>query len=177
MNQTEKNIEISRKFDYSNAIPEIQLISFLVQCCDYYYKQFIKICEEDEMKNEKLKYEYKTFEYQKTYSTKCEITIREKESSFSNLSCKSYESFQELVNAGRLNNVNSIVIVLDLSFKRGKNTALKNYENIFKISFKPYDIVFIRKSNYAEPNMDQIENDINQILNKFKFQNTIFCTK
>ena len=55
--------------------------------------------------------------------------------------------------------------------------ATKGHENLFKITFKPYNIVFTRKSNYADQNMDQIENVINEILKKFRVQNTIFCTK
>lgn len=53
----------------------------------------------------------------------------------------------------------------------------KEHENLFKISFNPYNIVFIRKSNYADSSMDNIENVINEILKKFSVQNTIFCTK
>ena len=54
----EREVEISREFDYSNSVPETQTISFLAQYCASYYKQLIKMCEEDEAKNEKLKSEY-----------------------------------------------------------------------------------------------------------------------
>ena len=173
----EREVEISREFDYSNSVPETQTISFLAQYCDSYYKQLIKMCEEDEEKNAKLKSEYKNFQYKKSYNTKYEVAIKEKGNSFSNLSCKTYDSFVEAVNSGHLINVDSVVITLDLLFKRGKDMATKEHENLFKISFKPYNIVFTRKSNYADPNMDQIENVINEILKKFRVQNTIFCTK
>ena len=61
----EREVEISREFDYSNSVPETQSISFLAQYCDSYYKQLIKMCEEDEEKNAKLKSEYKNFQYKK----------------------------------------------------------------------------------------------------------------
>ena len=47
----EREVEISREFDYSNSVPEVQSISFLAQYCDSYYKQLMKMCEEDEEKN------------------------------------------------------------------------------------------------------------------------------
>ena len=48
----EREVEISREFDYSNSVPETQSISFLAQYCDSYYKQLIKMREKDEEKNE-----------------------------------------------------------------------------------------------------------------------------
>lgn len=172
----EKEIEISREFDYSNSVPEVQNILFLAKYCYSYYVQLIKMCEEDEEKNRILKSEYKDFLYKKSFSSKYEVAIREKDV-FSSLACKTYDSLVEAANSGHLKNVESVVITLDLSFRRGKDMATKEHENLFKISFKPYNIVFIRKSNYADSSMDNIENVINEILKKFRVQNTIFCTK
>lgn len=178
MDQNElKEIEVSHDFDYSNVVAEIETISFLVQYCNSYYEQFIKMCEEDEEKNVKLKSEFKFFQYKKGYNAKFEVAIKEKGNSFSNLTCKNYESFVEAVNAGHLRNVDSVTITLDLSFKRGKEYETKEHENTFKISFKPYEITFKRKSNHDDATMNQIENVINEILKKFRVQNTIFCTK
>lgn len=172
----EKEIEISREYDYSNSVPEVQNILFLAKYCYSYYVQLIKMCEEDEEKNRILKSEYKDFLYKKSFSSKYEAAIREKDV-FSSLSCKTYDSLVEAANSGHLKNVESVVITLDLSFRRGRDMATKEHENLFKISFKPYNIVFIRKSNYADSSMDNIENVINKILKKFRVQNTIFCTK
>lgn len=178
MNQEEaREMEISHEFDYSNIVPEIQGVSFLVQYCESYYNQMIKMCEEDEEKNQKLKSEYKFYQYKKSYNAKFDVVIKEKNDNVSRLSCKTYESFIDAVNNKHLNNVESVVITLDLSFKRGKDLELSEHENIFKISFMPYNIIFTRKSNYEDENMDQIENIINEILKKFRVQNTIFCTK
>ena len=57
------------------------------------------------------------------------------------------------------------------------NTIDNSTNYLFKISFKPYDITFKRKSNFKDPVIDNIENNINELLKKFKTQNTIFCTK
>lgn len=172
----EKEIEISREYDYSNSVPEVQNILFLAKYCYSYYVQLIKMCEEDEEKNRILKSVYKDFLYKKSFSSKYEVAIREKDV-FSSLSCKTYDSLVEAANSGHLKNVESVVITLDLSFRRGRDMATKEHENLFKISFKPYNIVFIRKSNYADSSMDNIENVIHEILKKFRVQNTIFCTK
>ena len=64
----EREAEIYREFDYSNSIPEIQVVSLLIQYCDFYYKQLIKLCKEDEEKNERLKYEYKNYLYKKSFN-------------------------------------------------------------------------------------------------------------
>lgn len=104
----EREVEISRKFDYSNSVPEVQTISFLAQYCDSYYKQLMKMCEEDEEKNAKLKSEYKNFQYKKSYNTKYEVAIKEKGNSFSNLSCKTYDSFvgtSEILIGKKVNNL------------------------------------------------------------------------
>ena len=68
-------------------------------------------------------------------------------------------------------------IKLDLYYKRGKNDNLTDYENSFTIVFKPYEIIFARKSNHNEVNMNQIENNINEIMKKFPTANSVFCTK
>ncbi len=177
MDQTEREIEISNEFDYSNIVAEIQSISYLVQYCDALYNQLLKLMSIDEEKNEKLKYEFKNYEYKKTYDTKFEVTIRKKEYSLPNLNCKSYQSFIEAINSGHLKNIVSLTIELNLSYRRGKEMSLNEYQNNFKISFKPYDIKFIRKSNHNEIYMNQIENNINEILKMFKTQDSIFCTK
>lgn len=178
MDQNElREVEISNDFDYSNIVADVESISFLVQYCDSIYQQFSKICEEDEEKNLKLKSEFKCFQYKKTYSTGLEIAIRDKVKNFNTMSCKNLESFKEAINAGHLKGADSLNITLDLSFKRGKNFQQKEYENIFKITFKPYDIKFNRKSNHDDSTMNLVENQINDVLKKFKTQNTIFCTK
>ena len=173
----ERETQIIKEFDYSNAVPEIEIISFLIQYCESYYNQLIKLCEEDEEKNVKLKSEYKNFQYKKVYNTGFEINIKEKGKSFTSMTFKNYNTFIECYNTGHLNNIDSLVINLNLSFKRGKEFSLIEHENIFKISIKPYDIVFTRKSNFADPNMEQIENIINEIMKKFRVQNTIFCNR
>jgi len=176
-NVLEKEIEVSNEFDYSNIVAEIQTVSYLVQYCEALYNQLINMITEDEQRNEKLKSEFRNYQYKKSFNTKLEVSIKEKGQSFTGMTCKNYESFVEAVNNGHLKNVDSITITLDMSYKRGKDMAMREHENSFKFVFKPYDIKFIRKSNHNEENMNQIENNFNQILKQFKIQNSIFCTK
>ena len=173
----EKEVQVSNEFDYSNIVAEVQSISYLVQYCEALYNQLIKLASNDEEKNARLKSEFKNYEYKKTFNTKFEVLIKENGNSFANLNCKNYETFNEAVNSGHLKNVDTLTIELDLTYKRGKEFSLKDYENNFKIVFKPYNIKFTRKSNHSETFMNEIENNINEILKKFRVQNSIFCTK
>lgn len=179
MNQNEliKKIDVNNEFDYSNIVVDIQTLSYLVQYCESVYNQFQNLIIEDEQKNEKLKYEFKNYQYKKYYATKFDILVKKKDTNYSSINCKSYESFVDAINNNHLNNVDSLTITLNLSYRRGKETELVDYENEFKFIFKPWDIKFYRKSNYSEEVMNQIENNLNNILKKFKIQNSIFCTK
>lgn len=96
---------------------------------------------------------------------------------FNTVSCNDFISFQSVVNAGNLNNINSLEIKLEINFMRGKINEFVEYQNSFDIVFKPYDIKFIRVSNHNELKMNQVENYIKSILNKFQVVNTIFCSK
>ncbi len=169
--------EISNIFDYSNIVPEIEVIKYLVQYCESIYIEFINLVNEDEEKNKKFKIEFRNYMYKKSYETRFEISIRENTESYSSINCKSFADFNNVISSGHLKNVKSLIIYLDLYYKRGKEFEYDEYENSFIISFKPYEIKFTRKSNHNENTMNNIENNINSILKKFRVQNSIFCTK
>ncbi len=175
MNDLEKETVINHEYDYSNRIPLVENITYIIQYCDQIYTQFLKLIEEDEKKNERLKHEFQNYNYKKSYREEFEVKIRQK--NYNTLFCKNYNSFLEMVKNGQVLNIESLEIHLNLDYKKGKNANLTNYENTFNILFKPYQISFIRKSNHQEINMDQIENNLNEILKKFPIVNTIFCSK
>ena len=177
MDQTEeKEIEIRHTFDYSNSVPEEENILYLAQLCESFYNKMLQLFDAEEEKNKKLNSEYAYYEFKKSYTVGFSVEIREK-NIISTLSCKSYYALMDAVKQGHLKNVEKLVITLDLSYRRGKDLKLANHENLFKIVFEPYNITFIRHSNYDDVNMDQVENTINEVLKKFKIQNTIFCSK
>lgn len=160
-----------------NLIIQIQALSYLIKYCDDLFKQFIGMVKEEEQRNEKLKYEFQDYKYKKVYNTRFEVSIKDRGQSFSSMTCKSYESFIEAVNNKHLNNVSGVTIILDISYKRGKNMEFDEHKNNFQFIFKPYDIKFIRKSSFNEIDMNQLENNFNLILKQFKVQNSIFCTR
>ena len=81
------------------------------------------------------------------------------------------------LNDGNIKNLRGIDIKLCLDFKRGNGSNLVDYDNLFKITFEPYNITFIRKSNHNDEIMDQIEKKIVATMNQFQVINTIFCSK
>jgi len=166
---------INNEFDYSNIVPNIETISYLVQYCDQVYKQLIKLVEEDEEKNKQFKNEYKEWNYKKSYGQQFEVIVREK--NYNNITCRDYSQFISAVNGGNLNNISSMDIKLCMDFFRGKGENTVEHENSFTMSFKPYEIVFIRKSNYNDPSMNRIEEQINLIFKQFPIGNSIFCNK
>lgn len=167
---------INHEHDYSNRVPTVEAVTYLVQYCDQLAKQLTNLIEEDEKKNEQFKQEYREYKYKKSYySQPLEIYIREK--TFRNLTCKDYESFLSAVQTGNLKQVLGLDINLRLHFKRGRGNNLESCENTFSILFRPYEITTVRTSNYEDLNMDNIENQINQILEQFPVMNSIFCDK
>ncbi len=178
MEYNEEEIEtiINNKYDYSNIIATEENITYLVQYYDQIYSQFLKLIEEDEQRNEKLKYEFQVFNYKDSYSKIFKIKIRAKDY-YNTITCENYTVFVEAIRKGQLRNINSLEIEMNLDYKKGKSGNLTEHQNSFKIIFKPYEISFLRKSNHKEPNMDQIETTTNKLLNQFPVANTIFCTK
>lgn len=166
---------INNEFDYSNVVPTIEAISYLVQYCDQMNKQLTKLVEEDEEKNKQFKSEYKDYMYKKSYGQEFQVYIKEK--SYNNITCNDYESFSSAVKGGNLNQVTGLDIKLCMDFLRGKEEKLEEHENLFTIIFNPYDIKFARKSNYNDPNMNKVEEQINSILKQLPVANSIFCNK
>ena len=168
-------IVVNNEYDYSNILPTVDAITYLVQYCDEMNKQLTKLVEEDEEKNKQFKQEYKEYMYKKSYGQQLEVYIVEK--SYNNITCKDYSQFMSAVQGGKLNEIRSMNIKLCMDFYRGKGDNLEEYENSFIISFKPYEITFARKSNHNDQDMNQIEQQINDILKQFPVANCIFCNK
>ena len=174
---TNEDIEtvINKEYDYSNAIIDENCITYIANYCESVYNQFNLLIKEDEKRNEKVKYEYQNYNYKDTYQKKYEIRIRE--GNYNTTYCKSYNSLFEYIQTKKLNAIESIEIELDLSYKRGKNQSYKEHNNLFKMTFKPYNIKFTRKSNHNEQIMNQVEANLNQLLSSIPTVNTIFCSK
>ena len=166
---------VNNEHDYSNVLPVVNAITYLVKYCYEMNNQLIKLVDSDEIKNKEFKTEYKNYMYKKSYGQLFEVYIKDK--SFSSITCKDYDQFMSAVSGGSINNISSLEIKLCLDFYRGKGNNLEEHENSFIIKFNPYDIVFSRKSNHKDSNMDNIEMQIKNILDRFPVANCIFCNK
>lgn len=175
-NNEEVETTINNEFDYSNIIVDVEHLAHIIQYCDNVYSDFKTLLDENEKRNEKLKYEFQTFDYKKSYGNRLNIRISKK-NYYNDTSCKSYNSFMDAVHQGQLKNIAALEIELVLNYRRGTNFEFNEHENYFKIYFKPYDIKFFRKSNYNEKYMNQIEENMNAILKKFQIADSIFCSK
>lgn len=174
-NEMIQKMIINNENNYSDILPTAETVAYLVNYCDKVYKDFVSLLEEDEKKNEQYKLEYKNYMYKKSYADRFEVTIRNK--NYNNITCKSYDMFLSAIEDGNVKNVQSITINLELGFKRGKERDFEEHENEFKIEFKPFDTTFVRKSNHNDPSMNNIEEKIKMILERFPTMNTIFYTK
>lgn len=65
-NNEEVETTINNEFDYSNIVVGIENLAYIVQYCDNVYSHFKSLLDEDEKKNERLKYEFKNFDYKKS---------------------------------------------------------------------------------------------------------------
>lgn len=171
----EENKIILNEYDYSNAIVNKEYISYVIKYLDDVFRNFINLIKLDEEKNDKLKLEYRNYQYKKKFSEVFEISIKTK--NYNIIRCNSFSEFEQLVKLGNLDNINELDIRLCLDYKSGLYNSLVDYNNLFDIKIKPYDIKFIRKSNHKEESINQIENNIDEMLKKFPTINTIFCTK
>lgn len=163
---------IQNQHYYSTIIPTGECITFLVQyCCDEYDK-FIALTEEVE-KNKEQHGEY-NYSFQKG-TTVFEISVRGK--MYSNVVCHNLQEFEDSIQEKGLKDISSLEIKMHLNFKRDREDAGSEHQNEFTITFKPYEISFIRKSNFNETMMNQIETNIDELLKRFPSINSIFSAK
>ena len=76
-NTNETEVIVNPEYDYSNIIPDKEYIKVLVRSCEEMYKRLQDLFKKDEEKNERLKYEYRNYEYKKHFDTDFSIDIRE----------------------------------------------------------------------------------------------------
>lgn len=171
----ETEAAINNEKDYSNIVPTAENIAYLVQYCEQVYNQLLKLFEEDELKNEKLRYDLKTYEYKNCFGTRFEVVIKGKNYN-DTITCKNLNSYIELYNSGKLSGLTGLDIYLELNYKTGSANSMVEHSNLFAIKFKPYETTFNRKSNFKNFKMEQIENNINGLLKKFPVTKTIFTS-
>ena len=157
---------------YPNLLPVREYVENLASFCERAYKVLEKKADEDEQKNASIEYSQQEYVYKKSFGAGFKVHL------YTNANVSlDYETADSLLAAsrdGRLNDVSMLVIRLDLDFSRGKNNAFEDHNNEFEISFRPFDVKFLRNSNYVDPDMDKLEDEIVKILEDFPFMKTIF---
>ncbi len=166
---------IKNEYDYSGVIPTVDNIAYLVQYCDQMNKQLTELVKEDTEKNKQYKDEYKEYKFGKSYGQGFSVYVSNKD--YSGLTINDNEEFLLAIKAGKLKNIHRLVITLNMDFRRGVGSNPAEHENTFEIVFEPYDIKFTRKSNFSDPDMDQIEEQINSMMSQMPTTNTIFYSK
>lgn len=159
-------------FDYSSSIPTIRDVKHLVKYMFNIYEQYLWMVTEDE---KKYKQEHKYYIYDNHYSLIFDVRIREKD--YTIITCRNYTEFEQCINDGKMDNIDSMEIRLILDYKNNYSKDYVMYNNNFTVSLKPFNICFYRKSNYDKLEMNAIESGINEILKRFLSINSIFCTK
>ncbi len=176
----EQNVlaNIDNTYDYSNILVVPEGIMYLVEYCFSVYTGFLKLIEDNMEKNKNVNPNEAAYDYKKGYNDRLEINVRQRLNDSFGFSYTDIHAFKKDYDEGKILNIGGIKITLQLGFGRGIGENIDIHENIFTISFLPYSIVFNRKSNHKDLNMDKIEQGIiNTLSTKFPVGNSIFCYK
>lgn len=164
--------------DFSSSIVTAESILNIAYVLEEEYQKMMKLFEEEEIQNKKLKPEYQEYKYKKGFTRLSFVFyyndrhVREE--------VDSYETMYKLYQKGKMENISNVLMVcnLDYSSVKGKNiNDRKRKENKIEIIFKPYDIKLIKTSNTKEPLIDSIYNRLTSEMRKMKVESTIFCSK
>lgn len=163
---------INHEHLYPNLLPVREYVENLVSFCERAYRTLEKKVSEDEQRNASIEYSQQEFIYKKSFGAGFKVHL------YTNANASlDYETADSLLAAareGRLNDVSRLSIRLDLDYMRGKNSAFEEHNNEFEIAFIPFNTKFTRSSNYVDPDMDSLEDEIVRILEDFPFMKTIF---
>ena len=83
---------------------------------------------------------------------------------------KSYDDYLLAYKEGLINKISSLSIEINLNYKKDDT----EYNNLFKIIIKPYNIKFYRTASHDETAMNQIELSFIKILDKLPKEESIF---
>ena len=111
-------IVVNNEQDYSNIVPKVDSIAYLVQYCDNIYKHFLTLLEEDKKRNESLKFEFKNYQYKKSYRETFEVYIIKKDYNY--ISCKDFDN-KNVIAITRIDEITSCAALLADVSNAGKN--------------------------------------------------------
>ena len=149
---------ISNIYDFSYMIPSEKNINAIIDYLHSLYEKFYSLLM---AKSNELKLE-------KTVVTGINIDILNNEyemRSFSN-----YKEYKESMDDDLLNDVRIMEIEVNLCYVKDSIT----HNNTFRFNIKPYNIIFIRSSNYDEQSISIMEKHIVNFIDKLSKEKTIF---
>ena len=163
---------VNHEHYYPNILAVREYVENLVSFCDKACRVLQGKIDEDERKNESLERDRRKYDYKQVYGTGLRVFIMNKSGAHSTYDNES--AFRAAATSGRLNDVTMLEIDLSLSFGRGIGDEIDEHHNKFSFSFKPYEIKFTRDSNFSNPEMDELEEQLIKLLEDFPATKTIF---
>ncbi len=163
--------------DFSSSIVTAEAVLNIAYVLEEEFQNMMKLFEEEEVQNKKLKPEYQEYKYKKGFTRLSFVFYYNDKHSREEVD--SYETMYKLYQKGKLENVSNIIMVCNLDYSSMKGKSMqgrKRFENKIEIIFKPYDIKLIKTSNTREPLIDNIYKRLIEEMRKMKVENTVFCS-
>ena len=169
--QESKPAAIRKTKEFTNLLAVREYVEDLAKNCFALYDSFKKAMNEDEARNEPLKYDLRNYNYHTNYSDVCEIHVRVNGSS---TDYKDFATFLSALNGGLVQGVSDMRILLNMSYRSGPNNSLVEHNHKFTISFSPEKTSFLYEANYDDPTMNGLCDQILAKLEDFPATTTIF---
>lgn len=151
-----EEVKINNIYDYSDLVCNYDNINKIIEFSNMIFNKFDNLLLKS---NGSLK---------KLYPYGLDIIIINSE--YNKFMLKSYDDYLLAYKEGLINKISSLSIEINLNYKKDDT----EYNNLFKIIIKPYNIKFYRTASHDETAMNQIELSFIKILDKLPKEESIF---
>lgn len=149
-----------------------EYVEDIVKNCFALYDSFKKTMDEDEKKNEQLKFEFRNYNYYHSYADCCKVHAYG--IGISN-DYEDYQTFVSALNGGLIQGINELKITLNLSFRTGTHEHFVDHNHEFKITFKPEITTIVYEANFDDATMNGFYDKFVAKLDDFPATVTIFA--
>ena len=156
--EIDDGVGVNHEYNMSTLIPNLENINKVIDCFHSYFEKFNSLLLE---RSHELNLE-------KTYSTGLGVYILFND--YEIQSFNNYKEYKESFKETELNDVKTIEIELNLCYMR--DGVIHNNE--FKLTVRPYNIKFTRKSTYDENAINIMETYIYKYINELSKEKTVF---
>lgn len=156
--------------EFTNLLAVREYIDDLIKYCFGMYESFSKTVQEDEAKNEQLKFELRNYQFHHSYSADCNVYVYGSNGN----TYKTYDAFAMALKSGHVQGITNLSITLDLSFRRGGYNTLEDHNHKFEMKFRPELASFSYEANYEDPAMSGIRDKLMAKMEDFPATTTIF---